>query len=225
MTLAEWLKATNWRAMYETLRRPCMEGRISPRKQASFCIACWRHAWQDLARPSPWHDLVRQAVEFAEHFVAGRCSAEDWYAAVKRADDAVPTIKPPPDLFPSSLLDVMAAIALRMAMRSKSQGAGQAGIDAAVAREWARHGELLREIFTDFFVPADAAQAWLRWDGGALAQIARSIQDAGRFEDLPVLADALEEAGCTDQTFLEHCRGPGPHVRGCWVVDLLARAA
>jgi hypothetical protein len=36
-----------------------------------------------------------------------------------------------------------------------------------------------------------------------------------------VLADGLEEAGCTDSDILAHCRGPGPHVRGCWVVDLL----
>jgi len=42
--------------------------------------------------------------------------------------------------------------------------------------------------------------------------------DASR---LPVLADALEEAGCTDQTILDHLRGPGPHGRGCWVIDLL----
>jgi hypothetical protein len=41
------------------------------------------------------------------------------------------------------------------------------------------------------------------------------------FDRLPILADALEEAGCTDAAILEHCRGPGPHVRGCWVVDLL----
>jgi hypothetical protein len=41
------------------------------------------------------------------------------------------------------------------------------------------------------------------------------------FECLPVLADALEDAGCTEAAILEHCRGPGPHVRGCWVVDLI----
>ena len=42
-----------------------------------------------------------------------------------------------------------------------------------------------------------------------------------QFDRLPILADALEESGSTDQTILDHCRGPGPHVRGCWVVDLL----
>jgi len=224
MTLAEWLKSADWRVLYRALQRPCLEGRISPRKQACFGIACWRHAWQDLAWPNPWHDWIRQAVEFGELFVAGRCSAEDWCAAVRRADAAEPALKPPPELFPRSLMDVIGSIALRMATRSRSRGEGPAGIDAAVAREGSRHGELLRDVFTDFFVPADAARAWLLWDGGALARIARSILDASRFEDLPILADALEEAGCTDLVFLDHCRGPGPHVRGCWVVDLLAGA-
>jgi hypothetical protein len=41
------------------------------------------------------------------------------------------------------------------------------------------------------------------------------------FADMPILADALEDAGCHDELILEHCRGKGPHVRGCWVVDLL----
>jgi hypothetical protein len=38
---------------------------------------------------------------------------------------------------------------------------------------------------------------------------------------LAILGDALEDAGCTDRAILDHCRGPGPHVRGCWVVDLI----
>jgi hypothetical protein len=61
----------------------------------------------------------------------------------------------------------------------------------------------------------------LRWNGGTVALIARAIQDNGRFEDLPVLADALEEAGCEDRAILDHCRGPGPHVADCWVVGVL----
>jgi hypothetical protein len=41
------------------------------------------------------------------------------------------------------------------------------------------------------------------------------------FADLPILADALEDAGCTEAAVLAHCRGGGEHVRGCWAVDLL----
>jgi hypothetical protein len=49
----------------------------------------------------------------------------------------------------------------------------------------------------------------------------QQMYDSRDFTDMPILADALEEAGCTDSNILMHCRGPGPHVRGCWVVDLL----
>jgi hypothetical protein len=51
--------------------------------------------------------------------------------------------------------------------------------------------------------------------------LAEGIYEQRRFQDLPILADALEEAGYADAALLEHLRGPGPHVRGCWVVDLI----
>jgi hypothetical protein len=58
--------------------------------------------------------------------------------------------------------------------------------------------------------------------GGALAvHRARSLYGARDFIALPVLADALEENGCTSQGLLDHLRGPGPHVLGCWPLDLL----
>jgi hypothetical protein len=79
--------------------------------------------------------------------------------------------------------------------------------------------------------------SWLQWNDGTVLKIAQSIyggagfaelpilsgdhQDARRFADLPILADALEDAGCADAAILEHCRSGGEHVRGCWVVDLL----
>jgi hypothetical protein len=52
-------------------------------------------------------------------------------------------------------------------------------------------------------------------------KLSRAIYDDRAFDRLPVLADALEDAGCTDRTILAHCRSGGEHVRGCWVVDLL----
>ena len=53
------------------------------------------------------------------------------------------------------------------------------------------------------------------------AKLAQGIYDDRAFDRLPVLADALEEAGCTNAEILAHCREPGPHVRGCWALDLL----
>jgi hypothetical protein len=51
--------------------------------------------------------------------------------------------------------------------------------------------------------------------------MARAAYVERHFGDLPILADALEEAGCADAAILAHCRSGGAHVRGCWVVDLL----
>jgi hypothetical protein len=81
--------------------------------------------------------------------------------------------------------------------------------------------QLLRDIFGDPFRPAAIDPAWLSWNGGFLPRLAREIYDDRRFDDLPVLGDAFEDAGCTDITILDHCRGKEPHTRGCWVVDAL----
>ena len=64
-------------------------------------------------------------------------------------------------------------------------------------------------------------RAWLTWRDGTVAKLAQTIYDDRRFDLLPILADALQEAGCADSEILQHCHAPGPHVRGCWVVDLL----
>jgi hypothetical protein len=63
--------------------------------------------------------------------------------------------------------------------------------------------------------------AWLDWNHGTVRKIAHAIDEDGSYDHLPILADALEEAGCTDQAILDHCRGPGAHHRGCCVVELL----
>lgn len=80
---------------------------------------------------------------------------------------------------------------------------------------------LLRDIFGNPFRPVAIDPAWLAWNDGTIRRLAESIYEERRFENMPILADALEDAGCRAQAILDHCRGPGPHVRGCWVVDLL----
>jgi hypothetical protein len=64
-------------------------------------------------------------------------------------------------------------------------------------------------------------RSWLTWHDALIPTMAQQIYEERRFDDLPVLADALEEAGCNEGTILEHARSPGPHVRGCWVIDCL----
>jgi hypothetical protein len=87
--------------------------------------------------------------------------------------------------------------------------------------EQAHQACLVRDLFGNPFRPVTVAQSWLTWGGGTVAQIAQGIYADGAFDRLPVLADALEDAGCTDAVVLDHLRGPGPHARGCWAVDVL----
>jgi hypothetical protein len=59
------------------------------------------------------------------------------------------------------------------------------------------------------------------WQSSTVVSLAQAIYDDRAFDRMPILADALEDAGCTNADVLDHCRGAGPHVRGCWVVDLI----
>jgi hypothetical protein len=59
------------------------------------------------------------------------------------------------------------------------------------------------------------------WLTSTVIALAKGIEDERAFDRLPILADALQDAGCDNADILDHCRGPGPHVRGCWVVDLV----
>jgi hypothetical protein len=61
----------------------------------------------------------------------------------------------------------------------------------------------------------------LTWNDGTVPRIAQHIYDERRWNDMPILGDALLDAGCDDEELLSHCRGDGPHVRGCWAVDLI----
>ena len=78
---------------------------------------------------------------------------------------------------------------------------------------------LARDALGDFFHPFHPAQEWLEWDDGIVGKIARTMYDLRDFTGMPVLADALEEAGCCDEEVLRHCRSEGIHTRGCWVLD------
>jgi hypothetical protein len=87
----------------------------------------------------------------------------------------------------------------------------------------------MRDIFGNPFRPAPAVDpAWLAWRGGVVRELARAAYENRRLPEgtldparLSLLADALEDARCTDAELLGHLRGPGPHVRGCWAVDLV----
>jgi hypothetical protein len=70
-------------------------------------------------------------------------------------------------------------------------------------------------------IRVDIDPGWLTWNSACVARLAERIQAGRHFEDLPVLADALEEAGCTNRAILDHLRGSGSHVLGCWAVHAI----
>lgn len=78
--------------------------------------------------------------------------------------------------------------------------------------------ELLRDIFGNPFRPVAFPP---QWRTGTAHSLARQMYESRDFSTIPILADALQDAGCDSDDILSHCRGPGPHVRGCWVVDLV----
>jgi hypothetical protein len=86
------------------------------------------------------------------------------------------------------------------------------------ADETARQADLARDVFGNPFRDVSTSATWAT---STVTNLARAMYEDRAFDRLPILADALEEAGWADTDILNHCRGPGPHVRGCWVVDLI----
>jgi hypothetical protein len=85
-----------------------------------------------------------------------------------------------------------------------------------VAAEKAALSEVVRDIFGNPYRPVAFSPSWRTSTAVALA---RQMYDSRDFGAMPILADALQDAGCEDENLLGHCRRPVPHVRGCWVVD------
>jgi hypothetical protein len=93
---------------------------------------------------------------------------------------------------------------------------------ARKATAWAHACELVRDVFGPLpFRCPRVEPAWLTRSEATVPRIAQAIDDELAFDRLPILADALEDAGCTDEDILGHCRGPGLHGKGCWVVDAI----
>jgi len=102
--------------------------------------------------------------------------------------------------------------------------AEDAGLPTAPAEQAAR-AELaawVREIFANPCRPLrPLPPAVLRWNDGTTRRLGQAIYEERAFDRMPILADALLDAGCDDEELIWHCRSAGPHVRGCWAVDLV----
>lgn len=94
--------------------------------------------------------------------------------------------------------------------------AGRRSASGARRDERAAHARLVRDVFGNPFRPINFSPEW-RTD--TALSLARHIYESRDFSAMPILADALQDAGCESDAILNHCRGDGAHVRGCWVVD------
>jgi hypothetical protein len=212
MDEAEWLACDD---PIDMLLVPPGNG-AADRKARLFACACCRRVW-DVMSPGN-----RAAVEAAERFAdglvtAGELRRQEGRSAVYRdVDDE----RLPEDLPHSYWCDVAAWKAT-----SPRAAAGADDVSDATRRvardrcgEWEEvvQARLLRCVVGNPFRPVPPGP----WITPAAVTVAREAYDRRDFSALPLLADLLEEAGCPEQSVLDHCRQPGEHVRGCWVVDL-----
>jgi hypothetical protein len=217
MTEVEWLNGTYLGALVQHVR-----GKASDRKMRLFACACVRQVWHLLE-----DGRSRQAVITAEEFADGQTTAERLTAARNAAQSAKDAVKASKwavrDAANAAWVscrvegEVAASFAAWNTRSSAARGADQTVMDSVMKG----HCDLFREVFGNPYRPVGIDATWLTWGEGRVLQAAQTIYADRAFDRLPILADALEDAGCADAAILGHCRGGGEHVRGCWVVDLL----
>jgi hypothetical protein len=208
-----WLKSTDPEPFLRSLLNRDRSS-ADHRKLMLFCCACCRKVW------SCFTDRRSQiAVERAEQYVEGTATSAEVGAVYRQALDyfnahythrngqaygAAAECCQTDGAYP----------ALRVYMNLRREQV--CPIATPLSNEF--FCQVLRDLFGNPFRPVVIDPALQTANAMSLAQ---AIYDERAFERMPILADALEDAGCTDASILEHCRSRGEHVRGCWVVDLL----
>jgi hypothetical protein len=235
MTEAEW----DYSAA-PLLMMDAVPATLPRRKLILFAVACCRRLGPTLRRPSAlrlldvaeqladgalspaaFHEALTTAV--GEHLPGGRNHRDRsglvaiglLRAFAGRAPD--PSAVGPP---PRSKAPMRAALreAQNHLAHLNNPGTTFDAYDDARTRELRYLADVLRDLVGPLFRSV-AAEAGCR--SPTVLGLARSASEERAFDRLPILADALQDAGCADGDVLGHCRGRGPHVRGCWVVDLL----
>jgi hypothetical protein len=214
MTEAQWLECTDPLTMLNYLRNTASE-----RKLRLFACACCRKLWHLLRSVRS-----RRAVELSERYADGMAERKAMTlaggAACSAAREAAGRTTP-------ATWNAIAAApwAARQAAISEAWFAAVGAFGyARRASEEMQHPlgiVLLRDLFGNPFRATRVEQTWRERKSTTVVKLAQTIYDEPCFNHLPILADALEDAGCDDDAILAHCRQPGEHVRGCWVVDLL----
>jgi hypothetical protein len=235
MTESEWLASNDPLALLRRLPAAKVE-----RKRLLLVCAAWQQLRQAL--PEARSQQALAALEqLAENIATADPGAVLW-TAMQIEEPIWPRIWQEDGEFQPAWNAETAALAATVLVGTMALGLGDAylateaeALRAAekvgresdtVAAGWRRQLDRLADLVRDVFGPlpfraVTVEPTWLGRNESSLAYLTRSIYEERAFERLPVLADALEEAGCASTDFLNHCRVPGEHVRGCWVVDLL----
>jgi hypothetical protein len=220
MTEAEWRDCCEPEKMLTFLHE---SGRASDRKLRLFACACLRRVW-------PSHGAAeREVVRVAEHYADREAKVGSLLNAARRAGWplALSGVTFLPRGLPreSHAEHAVKTAAFCAAQAAELAGAGAYDRERAHDRERAAQAGLLRCVFGSPCRKRSSDPAWRTPDVVALARSAykERATPEGTLDPqrLAVLADALEEAGCANPDILGHLRGPGPHVRGCFVTDLL----
>ncbi|HLW68939.1 MAG TPA: hypothetical protein VKS79_26745 [Gemmataceae bacterium] len=237
MTESEWTKNDNAWEMLEFVN-----SKISERKARLFGIWCCKHVGHLLTDQSS-----RAAIEVAERYVERLASKielkrakraaetrvaeldyqfhiewESWQRQGYRNRSDLDTVERQRDAA-RTMVELTHRNGVVVAVRAIWSGVQSALRDRPIDSQVFRHnaGDALRDIFGSPFHQSFVDPDWLLWRGGTVPKLAQTIYDDHRFDLLAILSDALQEAGCTRREILEHCSSVKPHVRGCWLIDLL----
>lgn len=236
MTEEEWLSATTKpMAMFRFV-----QARLNRRTKLLLGCACCRLFWDQLT------DVRCQfALEIAEQFADRHCEEERFAEASRLAWEVHTENDDHADRSPASRVSLLASGAVATLLLGSGHSVGSAlawvqsaaGVGGRAQRIEIRQrmSDLIREIVGNPFRPwtlaAEFAGGGLIQPDGRIVNLddsARSLAYAARleqaFERLPILADAVEECGLTDQEMLAHLRQEQPHTRGCWALDCITGA-
>jgi hypothetical protein len=219
MTEQAWETGTFPQNMLEFLNGG---GRASDRKLRLFACACCRRIWDLLP-----DERSRAVVVVAERFADGLATPDQLRASHRLAREVSLEQRRRNADDPHQFVSLAAS---DTAYPSGYSAATSATVDAAWnpvkdetgscvrEAEWTAQAGIVRDLFGNPFrtIIVDA-----RWQTPVVTALAETIYDQWAFDRLPILADALQDAGCENVEVLNHCRSDGPHVRGCWVLDLL----
>jgi hypothetical protein len=186
------------------------------RKWRLFACGCCRQVWPLLDVPS-----TRRALEVVEKFADGQATVLDVFAARYTAQRSGSTASAWAAEAVATLTTWDTSDTVFLVAHHAARALREADRDITWAAARLRQAALVLDIFDRIDKPTSLDPRWLSWNDGMVRKMADAIYREHRFADMPILADALEEAGCDRADLLDHCRKHPEHARACWLVDAI----